>query len=82
MANLTFPDFLGFMGVGCIITTYFLSQIGRMEIRQPAYPAINAIGAVLILASLMQNFNAASFVIELFWLAISITGLIMALRRK
>ncbi len=80
--TLTFSDLVGFAGVACVVGTYFLSQIGKMDSRAPAYPAINVIGAVLIIFSLTRTFNAASFVIEIFWLVISLTGLVIALRRR
>ena len=77
--NLTLPDLVGLIGVAFIVSTYFLSQVGRMDVRQPLYPAVNGIGALFILFSLAFTFNAASFVIELFWLTISIIGLARAL---
>ncbi|WP_411816513.1 CBU_0592 family membrane protein [Hyphococcus sp. DH-69] len=80
--QLSVPDFVGFVGVALVVGTYFLSQMGRMDVRRPLYPALNGIGAVLILFSLANTFNAASFVIELFWLAISVTGFIRAVTAK
>ena len=77
--SLTLSDFVGFAGVSLVVGTYFLSQIGRMEVRRPLYPALNGVGALLILYSLSNTFNAASFVIEMFWLLISAVGLIRAL---
>ena len=73
-------DIVGLAGVSFIVGTYFLSQIGRMDVRRPLYPALNGCGAVLILVSLYFSFNLASFVIELFWLAISLVGLVRSLR--
>lgn len=80
--NLVAADIVGFIGVAFIVATYFLSQIGRMDVTRPLYPALNGIGAALILFSLAFAFNAASVVIELFWLAISVIGLARALRRQ
>lgn len=77
--HLTLPDFVGFAGVGLVVGTYFLSQVGRMDVRRPLYPALNGVGALLILYSLSHTFNAASFVIEMFWLLISALGLVRAL---
>ena len=71
-------DIVGLVGVSFIVGTYFLSQIGRMDVGRPLYPALNGCGALLILFSLAFSFNLASFVIELFWLAISIVGLARA----
>ncbi|MEM9169437.1 MAG: hypothetical protein AAGC56_07255 [Pseudomonadota bacterium] len=76
------PDLVGIAGVSLVVGTYFLAQIGRMETTRPAYPALNAVGAALILVSLSYSFNLASAVIEIFWLAISVLGLIRALRRS
>ncbi|MDZ7626976.1 MAG: hypothetical protein U5J99_01060 [Parvularculaceae bacterium] len=79
---LTIPDLAGYVGVAFVVGTYFLSQIGRMEVRRPLYPALNAIGAVMILWSLYHRPNPPSIVIEFFWLGISVIGLIRAMRTK
>ncbi|MFQ5563539.1 MAG: hypothetical protein ACE5FO_08210 [Parvularculaceae bacterium] len=78
---VTSSDIIGFAGVAMIVATYFMSQIGRMEVSRPLYPALNGLGAALILFSLVFAFNAASVVIESFWLVISLIGLSRALRR-
>lgn len=77
--DLRASDIVGFIGVGFIVGTYFLSQIGRMDVSRPLYPALNGLGAALILISLLYSFNAAAFAIEAFWLAISVVGLVRAL---
>ena len=79
---LTVPDFIGYVGVAFVIVTYFLSQIGRMDATRPLYPLLNGVGAAMILYSLIFAFNAASVVVEGFWLLISAIGLVRALRRK
>ena len=79
--NLTAPDVIGYCGVACVVGTYLLSQIGRMDATQPLYPAINGVGAAMILVSLFHRPNPPSIVIELFWLGISLVGFLRALRK-
>lgn len=76
---LTVPDLLGYAGVAFVVVTYGLSQMGRMEVKRPLYPALNGVGAVLILISLYFRPNPPSVVIEFFWLAISVVGFLRAI---
>lgn len=68
-------DLVGNVGVLLVLGTYLLVQMGRMDIRRPAYSSANALGAVLIIVSLLHDFNLSSFVIEIAWLGISLYGL-------
>lgn len=68
-------DIAGTIGVTIIIVTYVLLQIGRVRSDQIAYSLLNAIGALLILISLYFSFNLPSFIVELFWLLISLFGI-------
>lgn len=77
---MTLPDILGHVGVALIVATYFLVQIGRMEATRILYPAVNGVGAALILVSLSFDPNWPSIVMEGFWLLISIIGIVRALK--
>lgn len=68
-------DILGTLGVAVIVVAYFLLQTGRMRSEQLAYSVMNGVGAVLILISLYYTFNFPSFVVEFFWLLISLYGI-------
>ncbi|XBQ15123.1 MAG: hypothetical protein ABL308_09130 [Oceanicaulis sp.] len=68
-------DFIGLAGVACILLAYFLLQIEKVRGDTLAYLLLNTVGACLLIISLMVTFNLASFVIEIFWLAISLFGL-------
>lgn len=75
-------DILGTAGVAVIIFTYVLLQIGRIRSENLSYSLLNAIGASLILVSLYYAFNFPSFVVEFFWLLISLFGIGKYLTRK
>lgn len=68
-------DILGTIGVAIIILTYILLQVGRIRSSQLSYSLFNAIGALLILFSLYYSFNFPSFIVEFFWLLISLFGI-------
>ncbi|MEQ1645204.1 MAG: hypothetical protein ABL959_17275 [Pyrinomonadaceae bacterium] len=68
-------DILGTVGVAVIVLTYVLLQLGRVRSEQLAYSLLNAGGATLILVSLYYDFNFPSFVVEFFWLIISLFGI-------
>ncbi len=79
--NLAWHDIVGGIGVAMIITAYALLQAGRLPSERLAYSALNGAGALLVLVSLWYSFNLPSFIIESFWLVISIYGLAKGLRR-
>lgn len=68
-------DIIGTIGVAVIILTYVLLQIGKIKSEQLSYSLLNAAGALLILISLYYSFNLPSFIVEFFWLIISLFGI-------
>jgi len=75
-------DILGTGGVATIVTTYILLQLERVRSEQLIYSMLNAVGAALILISLYYSFNFPSFIVEFFWLLISLFGMSKALLRR
>lgn len=68
-------DFVGNVGVALIILAYLGLQLGRLEARGLAYSVANAVGAVLVIVSLLFDFNLSAFIIEVFWVVISLIGI-------
>ncbi len=66
----------GFVGAAVIIAAYFANQNGWLRSSDWRFPAANLLGAALIFASLFAQWNFPSAVIEGFWIAISIYGLV------
>lgn len=69
-------DLIGVIGSFIIIAAYFATQRGWVRASDWRFPLANLIGALLILLSLMVAWNLAAFVMEIFWIAISIYGLV------
>ncbi len=75
-------DVVGITGVSMILLAYLGIQLERINGQSLIYSLINMAGAILIMISLYYTFNLASFIIECFWLAISILGIVRWLRRR
>jgi len=73
-------DVIGAIGVTLIIVTYFALQAGQLKTGF-RYSLLNGVGAAMILYSLIFDFNLAAFLVEFFWLAISLYGIYRSLRR-
>lgn len=66
-------DLLGNLGVMMILVTYLLLQIGRI-LPGLLFSVANGVGALLILVSLLQEFNLSAFLMEAVWFLISLYG--------
>jgi predicted membrane protein len=69
-------DFAGNIGVGLMVLGYLLLQSERISSRDLSYSLMNGVGAFLVVISLLYQFNLSAFLVEVFWLLISIYGLI------
>ncbi len=72
----------GVGGALLICSLYLLNQMGRLSTSNWRFPAGNLLGSVMIFLSLLETFNLPSVLIELFWSAISVFGLVRSLRRQ
>lgn len=75
-------DIIGLTGVGLILLAYFLLQIEKLKSESLVYSLLNLAGAGFILISLVSEWNLPSFVVEIFWLIISIYGVIKFVNRR
>jgi hypothetical protein len=73
---------LGVGGACCFIFSYFGTVQGWLPASGWRFPAINLAGAALVLTSLVHDWNLPSVVLECFWAAISVYGLVRALSRR
>lgn len=61
---------------------YLSLQTDKISSNSLIYSLLNALGALLILISLYFQFNLSAFIIEFFWLVISLYGLYKNLKNK
>ncbi|OHE17088.1 MAG: hypothetical protein A2540_00410 [Sulfurimonas sp. RIFOXYD2_FULL_37_8] len=75
-------DVVGMVGVVIVVITYFLLQSEKIDSKGFLYSFLNAVGSLLVVYSLLYNWNLASFILEFFWILISLYGLRKWYRNK
>ncbi|QKF81529.1 hypothetical protein CRV08_12735 [Halarcobacter ebronensis] len=68
-------QFIGFVGMIFVVFAYFLLQTERAKITSLVYQLLNLFGAILLFISLLVHFNLGSFIIEIFWITITLYGM-------
>jgi Na+-translocating ferredoxin:NAD+ oxidoreductase RnfD subunit len=81
--NMTLDPYTlaGIAGAAILVAAYFASQNDWVSSGDWRFPLANLVGSVLILVSLYTDWNLPSAVIEAFWAAISLFGLVRRIRR-
>ncbi len=82
LETLTIVDAIGSFGALIVVAAYFATQMRMMNSDDLAFPVVNLLGSVLIVYSLVHNFNLASMLIEGFWILISLIGIIQHFRLR
>jgi hypothetical protein len=75
-------DVVGNVGVVVLVITYLMLQLNKLSSDGLAYSVLNAVGAGLIVISLLFDFNLSALVIEAFWVLISFVGIYRYFRLK
>jgi hypothetical protein len=68
-------DFVGNIGVLLMVVAYLLLQLEKLSSSAVSYLLLNATGAIMVMISLLFQFNLSAFFMEAFWLLISLYGL-------
>ncbi len=69
-------QWLGIVGMIFILGAYSLLQTDRLSSRDLSYSVMNAVGALLLVVSLLFDFNLSALIVEGFWAIISVVGII------
>ena len=73
--NYGLMDLVGNIGVLMLMFTYLMLQLDKIKSSNLSYSVLNAVGASLIVASLIVNFNLSAMLMEVFWVLISFIGI-------
>lgn len=79
---ITISDIIGISGVTMVLLSYFFLQIGKVSSNDLSYSVINLVSSVMIIVSLLENWNLASVIIEIAWFLISCYGVYRYLKRR
>jgi hypothetical protein len=80
--SLSWFDLGGFLGVVVIVIAYLLLQLNKLQSTAPIFSLLNAIGAFLVMVSLVFDFNLSAFLMEGFWFLISLYGFFRSMFSK
>ena len=72
---------IGFAGMLCVVLAFYMTVTGIWSSQSRKYNQVNLAGAILLIISLFIHFNLGSFIIEVFWIMISLKGINNAKRR-
>ena len=75
-------DLIGNIGVVILIVTFLMLQLNKIPSDGLAYSVLNAVGASLIVVSLLFDFNLSALLMEVFWVLISFVGIYRYFRLK
>ena len=71
-----FANVIGVAGTMLILLAYFLLQTKKIDSEQLPYSLLNLFGAAGVVFSLMYDWNLPSFIVESFWVVISVIGVV------
>lgn len=74
-------DLIGLVGVLLVVIAYFFLQTSRWASTSLAYSGFNALGAAMIVYSLLFKWNLSAFVMEGTWLLLSLYGVWKAVKK-
>ena len=81
IADIDLYSCIGLLGTACIVGAYFYLTVSEAP-NAVIVHTTNLAGAAFLTISLMVHPNLASLVLEGFWAAIAIWGLVKAVRKK
>ncbi|WP_299599466.1 hypothetical protein [uncultured Tateyamaria sp.] len=75
-------ELIGILGFALYVTNYSLLTTRCLSSDCLAYFCINLVAASCVLLGLMASFNLASALLQIFWVAMSLVGILVRLKRR
>lgn len=82
MSMLLLVNIAGIAGVICFLLAYVLLQMQRVGPTGVHYLGLNLAGALLVMFSLLFEWNLPSFLLEAAWASISMYGIYVHIYRR
>jgi len=79
---ISLMEVAGVAGFGVYVSNYLMLTFRVLTGDCIIYYTLNVAAASLVLTGLMNSFDLASALIQIFWICISTVGIFMRLRRK
>lgn len=73
-------NIVGLIGSAIFIAAFAYANIAK-EMNKILFNALNLVGALLLIGSLLVHWNLAAFVLEVCWALIAFGGLVAAMRK-
>lgn len=73
---------ISFIGMLFVVVAYLLLQMDKLDRKSMSFQVLNLIGAILLLISLFVHFNLGSFIIEVFWIGITLYGIYKIIKER
>jgi hypothetical protein len=72
---INMADIIGLVGVCCFLYAYLLLQSMKTGATSAKYLMLNLVGAILVMISLIFDWNLPAFLLEAAWASISMYGI-------
>ena len=80
--TFTTIDIIGLTAPVLFLFAYAMISMGKWQAESMRFQVMNFLGAVAILISLTKDWNLPVFILEICWGAISVYGIIKALKAR
>jgi hypothetical protein len=80
--EMTASEIIGLTAPILFLYAYAMITLGRWQPDSMRYQVLNFLGAIAILVSLLDHWNLPVFILETCWGAISVFGIVKALKSR